>query len=137
MTETIDTVKVGSRVHFKLCDSAVIHAAEVLDIEVIPAGSVYSPAYKIFTCKDDVTGWIHRLTQADLRYWEGPGPARTDDNETTGTCEGPSGCGERIGRVAYDLWATATITCAFPGDQEHDHEMCHDVIAEENGADLK
>lgn len=23
------------------------------------------------------------------------------------------------------------VTCAFPGDQEHDHEMCHDVLAEE------
>lgn len=25
---------------------------------------------------------------------------------------------------------TDTRTCAFPGDQEHDHEMCNDVVAE-------
>lgn len=56
-----------------------------------------------------------------------------------GPCEGPGGHVEDCPRHAYvmaylDHPSGSLRTCADPGDQEHDHAMCEDVVAEEKEA---
>lgn len=66
IVQKVNVRKVGDSVTFRQCDSRYVTHGTIIEIDEIPAASVYSPARLRYTIKDTKQGWIHKLYAKDL-----------------------------------------------------------------------